>query len=156
MAMGRDSITQCRSDVAYFNNSWENPNYKAVFDSIQGDPEYSKFIEQTDLGKELNTKLGAMLDLYGSLWNTLGELGDKTRSFLNVQEALNSSSMNYGSSAGVSTPPYNPNGGGNYDIPPYNPNTPPSYTNYAPDWTTEGFTHGKASTSSDVIYGGEQ
>ena len=120
MAMGRDSITQCRSDVAYFNNSWENHNDKAVYD------------------------------------NTLGELGDKTRSFLNVQEALNSSSMNYGSSAGVSTPPYNPNGGGNYDIPPYNPNTPPSYTNYAPDWTTEGFTHGKASTSSDVIYGGEQ
>lgn len=115
MAMGRDSIAECRSDVSYFNSSWENQNYKATYESIQGDPEYQKFVSQTELGKELNVKLGSMLDLYGELWNTLGDLGDKTRAFLNVQEALNNGDeatrdINSGNSisSGSTTHSYNP------------------------------------------------
>lgn len=115
MAMGRDSISECRSDVSYFNSKWENPSYKATYESIQGDPEYQKFVSQTELGKELNVKLGAMLDLYGELWNTLGDLGDKTRAFLNVQEALNNGDeaagdINSGNSisSGSTTHAYNP------------------------------------------------
>lgn len=141
MAMGRDSIAECRSDVSYFNSSWENQNYKATYESIQGDPEYQKFISQTELGKELNVKLGAMLDLYGELWNTLGELGDKTRLFLNAQEALNN-----GDDVSSGTEPYNPSGSVTH---PYNPGS-----SYTQGYSTGGTSSYNAGSSNNVSGGG--
>lgn len=112
MAMGRQSIEYCKQDVSYFNGSWENSDYKTKFNLLQDDAEYKKFIAETDLGEKLNVKLNSMFDLYGDLWKTLGELGDKTRSFLSVQEALNAGDT--GESGGDYMPGYTDGGYGNY------------------------------------------
>jgi hypothetical protein len=89
MAMGRETIEQCRNTINYFNNGWSNQAYKNYLQELLNDVEYQKFITQTDIGKVLNEKLIQTIELYGVLWNTLGELGDKTRAFLNNQESLN-------------------------------------------------------------------
>lgn len=89
MAMGQNAIESCRSSVNYFNNGWDNGNYQSFLDALTNDVEYQRFVEQTAIGKELNEKLTKTFNLYGQLWGTLGELGDKTRAFLSAQEALN-------------------------------------------------------------------
>lgn len=99
MAMGKEAIENCRTTISYFNSGWENGAFRSYFEDLNSDNEYAKFIAQTNAGKELNEKLSRTLDLYGQLWNTLEELGDKTRTFLKAQEALNE---HFGGSAGSS------------------------------------------------------
>ena len=90
MAMGKKSISDCRSNVNLLNDIiTSNTDYNQAFNNIKSDAEYQKFISQTEIGKVLDEKLIKSLELYGRLWESLEGLVGKTNKFLDAQEALN-------------------------------------------------------------------
>ena len=90
MALGRSSIEQARTSLAAIRTNCDMAAQSNTdFINLFNDPNFQKFVSETNKGKELNAQLNALSKWIQSMCSTVETLSGRTERFLNTQESLN-------------------------------------------------------------------
>ncbi len=90
MALGRSSIEQARTSLAAIRANCDMAEQSNKdFISLFNDPNFQKFVNETNKGKELQSQLESLSNWIGSMCSTVETLSGRTERFLNTQESLN-------------------------------------------------------------------
>ena len=90
MALGRTSIESARASLGTIRSNCNlavESNKDFIF--LYNDPNFQKFVKETNKGKELQEQLQSLSDWIGSMCETVETLSNRTERFLNTQETLN-------------------------------------------------------------------
>ena len=90
MALGRSSIEQARAALATIRANCEAAAQSNTdFINLFNDPNFQKFVSETNKGKELNSQFNYLSNWIESMCGTVESLSGRTERFLNNQESLN-------------------------------------------------------------------
>ena len=90
MALGRSSIEQARTSLSTIRANCElAESSNKDFINLFNDPNFQKFVKETNKGKELQNQLQSLSNWIESMCGTVETLSTRTENFLNNQETLN-------------------------------------------------------------------
>lgn len=92
MALTRESVATARETVSQIQSEKSNfaSNIGDGLSQLRGNDNYQTFVEGTELGKDLDTKLLLLIDIInGMMDNEVTNIIGITNAFIDVQEQLN-------------------------------------------------------------------
>jgi hypothetical protein len=90
MALGKSSIELARTSLAAIRTNCDMAEQSNKdFITLFNDPNFQKFVSETNKGKELQNQLQSLSNWIGSMCSTVESLSARTDRFLNTQESLN-------------------------------------------------------------------